>query len=462
VIDEESLGSLIARRRQELGKSQDRLADLMCAVSGRATVTKNEVSRYEREERIPTSESLRLLAQALDMSVDTLEHAAAIARTHRRRAQAARVLEAANPIGSPATVNIAAAEREEDETERREVLRSIAAASLVVAGWPVGARPGVELPRRILPEHATELREATNLYRAWVSRHGGGRLRRGVAALLERASMMHSASTDEGMKCELLQIIADLAGLGAYIARDVEAHGDAREMYRLALQAAKATEDRHLGGHLIVRMAGHNIELRRPGDTLGLLGAARQAARSALSPAERANQLCIEAWANAQRRDTDAVRRAVGQAEEEFARQDGTEFESWGRQHVTEAELFSLTGAAYGDLARADRRHASTAIARLQRALTLRGAAHARNRTLDLVSLAEAFVIANELDEAGNAAFLALEQVDDVASGRLANRLTEVGRALSPHRNRSELVDAFLYQLPVRLSRPHSRGGLFS
>lgn len=412
-----SLGPLIAQRRKELGRSQERLAEQLCTESGRLTVTKNEVSRYEREERIPSADSLRHLAIALALPLDTLERAAAKARAQRRKQP---------PAPSAVTVNDNGLYGEEVDTERRHVLQSLAAASLVVAGWPVGARAGVDLPRRITIQHVAELREATNLYRGWVSRHGGGGIRQHVSTLLEQASMMHTAASDDTVRRELLNSIADLAGLGAYISRDLEAHEDARAMYQLALQAAKAAGDRHLGAHLIVRMAGHNIELHQPEDTLGLLSAAQRAAKTELSHGERANQLCIKAWASAQRGDAEAVRRAVGQAEEEFVRAEGSVSQDWGRQHVTEAELYSLTGAAYVDLARANPRHAPTAILRLRRSIGLRGPANARNRTLDMVSLAEGLLAAGEIDESRKVTAQATEQIDQLASNRLSRRLNEL------------------------------------
>lgn len=417
----ESLGPLIAQRRRELGRSQERLAQQLCGFSGRATVTKNEISRYEREERIPSADSLRHLATALGLPLATLERAAARAKAQRRKPL---------PGTSAVTVDDSGLPGEEVDTERRHIMRSLAAASLVVAGWPVGARAGVELPRRITMDHVAELRDATNLYRGWVSRHGGGGIRQHVSTLLEQASMMHSAASEDAVRKELLDCIADLAGLGAYISRDLEAHSDAIQMYQLAIQAAKAAGDRRLGAHLIVRMAGHNIELKQPEDTIGLLGAAQRAAKSILSPGERANQLCIKAWASAQRGDAEAVIRAVGQAEEQFVKTTESVSRDWGRQHVTEAELYSLTGAGFAELARVSARHAPSAIERLRRAISLRGPANARNRTLDMISLAEALFAAGEIEEARKSAGQAVEQIDQLASNRLRRRINELRHRL--------------------------------
>jgi transcriptional regulator with XRE-family HTH domain len=81
----EGIGELLVRARTERGVSQLRLAERLCASSGTPTVTRHEVSRWEREERIPTGYWLNWLAVALDLPVERLERAAAFARRRRRR-----------------------------------------------------------------------------------------------------------------------------------------------------------------------------------------------------------------------------------------------------------------------------------------------------------------------------------------------------------------------------------------
>ncbi len=74
---DESIGALLSRVRMEQGKSQLRVAELLCAASGLATITRHEISRWEREERIPGGSWLRWLAVVLDTPLDELERAAA-------------------------------------------------------------------------------------------------------------------------------------------------------------------------------------------------------------------------------------------------------------------------------------------------------------------------------------------------------------------------------------------------
>jgi transcriptional regulator with XRE-family HTH domain len=87
----ETLGALLARVRGEQGISQLRLAERLCAASGQPTVTRHEVSRWEREDRVPTGYWLGWLGAVLDVPLAELERAAGAARAIRRRPSAAIV-----------------------------------------------------------------------------------------------------------------------------------------------------------------------------------------------------------------------------------------------------------------------------------------------------------------------------------------------------------------------------------
>lgn len=78
------LGELVATQRRALGHSQRGLADQVCALSGRPTVTRHEISRYEQEKRLPTSKSLIPLAAALQLPAHTLQQAVALTAWRRR------------------------------------------------------------------------------------------------------------------------------------------------------------------------------------------------------------------------------------------------------------------------------------------------------------------------------------------------------------------------------------------
>ena len=83
----ESLGALLVRLRAEQGISQLRLAERLCAAAGQPTLTRHEISRWEREERIPTDHWLGWLAEVLGAPLVELERAAWAARRARRPAE---------------------------------------------------------------------------------------------------------------------------------------------------------------------------------------------------------------------------------------------------------------------------------------------------------------------------------------------------------------------------------------
>ncbi len=80
---EESLGGLLTRVRLASGRSQLRIAELLCAASGVATVSRHEISRWEREARVPSGFWLRWLALVLEVNLADLERAAAQTRRSR-------------------------------------------------------------------------------------------------------------------------------------------------------------------------------------------------------------------------------------------------------------------------------------------------------------------------------------------------------------------------------------------
>jgi transcriptional regulator with XRE-family HTH domain len=83
----EPIGALIVRLREEHGLTQLRLAARLCASAGVDTVTRHEVSRWERGERIPSGYWLSWLAVALEVDPDELDRAAGASRRHRRQRQ---------------------------------------------------------------------------------------------------------------------------------------------------------------------------------------------------------------------------------------------------------------------------------------------------------------------------------------------------------------------------------------
>lgn len=79
----ELISELIKRARKERGLSQTGLAMTLADVSGQDTVTRSDVSRWERGKRIPTRHWLRWLGEVLELSLERLEYAATFSRRFR-------------------------------------------------------------------------------------------------------------------------------------------------------------------------------------------------------------------------------------------------------------------------------------------------------------------------------------------------------------------------------------------
>ncbi|RLU82055.1 transcriptional regulator [Streptomyces griseocarneus] len=86
--DTERIGPLIRSRREELGLSEDDVARRLADRSGRDTVVRNDVWRWETEYegRTPATWWLVQLAVVLDLPEDRLRRARVTSRRARREA----------------------------------------------------------------------------------------------------------------------------------------------------------------------------------------------------------------------------------------------------------------------------------------------------------------------------------------------------------------------------------------
>ncbi|MEU5261158.1 helix-turn-helix transcriptional regulator [Amycolatopsis sp. NPDC021455] len=78
---------LLAEQRSAKGWSQGDLAMRLHALSGNDSVTREEISRWERGKRIPGPYWRSWLSRVLDTPCAELELAAAVTRSRRRSAE---------------------------------------------------------------------------------------------------------------------------------------------------------------------------------------------------------------------------------------------------------------------------------------------------------------------------------------------------------------------------------------
>ncbi|GIJ49859.1 hypothetical protein Val02_67450 [Virgisporangium aliadipatigenens] len=339
----ESLGALLARTRLSQGRSQLRMAELLCAASGTATVTRHEISRWERDLRVPGGHWLRWLAAVLELPLSALETAAATSRELRTRTPPRSAVPPAPPgrdvFGAPARSTLLAEAR--------------------------------DLPR----------------LRALDDQVGGGDLAVIVDAVLRRevAALRRTRSARRSR----VRRLAGLAQLAGWVDADAGDDAGARAAHRLGLRAARIAGDRPLAAHLL-GAAAHLADDPRRALALATAGAA-EAARGAPGAVRALLQQRV-ALAAARAGERADAERALGAAESAFdGRSPGSDPE-W-LYWLTEPEFTAMTGRCFAVLGRP-----RLAVPLLEHAL--RGIGQPRPAALYRSYLAEAHLDAGAFDRA--------------------------------------------------------------
>ncbi|MFD0855372.1 helix-turn-helix domain-containing protein, partial [Actinomadura adrarensis] len=216
-------GAYLARLRRDARKSQRQLAETLCRVSGTASVTRNEVSRWERGERVPDV-WLPALSTALDLPLGDLERAAAYARGE----------ETGSVVPSPPE---ALAYFLPEDSDHLGPLSS-------TTGRRVGVSTADDLASR-----AHGLRLADDVI-------AGGDLLVPALRELDGAVRLYRETTHtEEAGRALLAGIGEVAQIAGWIASDAGEHEQAERAYRLGISAAREAGDTALVGHLAGSLA---------------------------------------------------------------------------------------------------------------------------------------------------------------------------------------------------------------
>ncbi|MCL7455578.1 transcriptional regulator [Micromonospora sp. MSM11] len=355
------LGPLLAQLRLARGWSQLRVAAELCAASGVPTLSRHEVSRWERQQRVPGEFWLGWLAVVLAVPVDLLT--AAAARTRRlapppafggSRPRAALLGLAQRWLADPRAALLPG-----------PPTRSAGAGD--DAGRPAG--PGLPDSKAVAaggPVRLAELRRLDDLVGgADLVGFGAHRLGRAVRAL---------SGCGTAARPRLLLELAESAQLAGWLAADAGDAAGALHAYRLALRAAATAGDPALAGH-VLGSASHLLS--GVGDPEGALVLARTAyagARRSTGPGLRALLLhrvalatALGGRAGAARQALDAARRTTDAPEAgreppwlywldgtELAAMAGRTLVALGRPRAAEAPLHAVrrraprTSAIYG------------------------------------------------------------------------------------------------------------------
>ncbi|WP_026124324.1 helix-turn-helix transcriptional regulator [Nocardiopsis baichengensis] len=380
----EAFGDIVRTTRKARGWSQARLAEELCRISERPTVTRQEVYRWETGRRVPRF-WLRHLAVALSVPRARLEAAAA---DHGASATLAAYLPKGDPLAPlrASTGRRVGAQAARDVTARVHALRL--ADDFLAGGDLVGPAQ-------------RELAAAVRIYR--------------------------EGSHTEAVGRALLIAVGELAQITGWIESDAGRHDHAEATYRLGLSAAREAGDAALAGNLAGSLAYQWSNTGHERDGLTLAEAAVEEAGEEAHPKARALFHDRVAWAEAKLKRAQPAMRALEEAHRVLESEEKEPAPEWA-YWVSADELQIMDARVYTELRRPLR-----AVPLLREALNRYDGTHTRELALYLSWLSIAYADANEPEAAAETAARVLALSSEVSSDRTVQRSRVVLQRLAEY-----------------------------
>ncbi|MFC3998873.1 helix-turn-helix transcriptional regulator [Nocardiopsis sediminis] len=393
----EPLPGMLRRLRASRGWSQARLARALCESAGRPTVTRHDVSRWERGKRVPR-DWLPSLADVLGVAVETLERATATE---------------SGPV--PA-----------------EALSVLLPPSQAV---PV---PHATTGRRVGRTTADDLATRAHGLRLADDVLAGGDLIGPAFRELDSAVRVVRESThSDAVRAALLTSLAEIAQIAGWVASDA-ADPRAESTYRLGLDAAREAGDTALAAQLAGSLAYHLTNNGRLDDGVALAVAAVAEAGPEAPGKTRALFHDRAAWAHTQAGDEQAAMRSLDAAHEALTDGSG-DAPAWA-YWVNEDELRIMDARVFTELRRPLR-----AVPLLTDVLQGYPATLMRERALYESWLAVAYADANEPEHAARVATRVIGLSGEVASARTSDRVRVVLSRLTEYGEVPEVREVLEY-----------------
>lgn len=366
------------------------MAEELCRIAGRPTVTRQDVYRWECGRRLPRW-WLPFIAVALEVPRATLERAAAL----------------------PAP-----------ERTLQEMLPTEPLPLAQHGGREVGKETADYLGNRV---HSIRLADDVIPGKDLI----GPAFRELDAAV----AVARDGTYSDTVGRRLLSAVGELAQIAGWIAHDAGQLERAEDTYRLGMSAAREAGDTVLQGHLAGTLAYQWANNGREEDGLALAQAALNDAGDDAPPRARALFWDRIAWGHTKLGDARSAIRALGEAENALEAHGGEDEPSW-LYWVDESELRVMEARCFTELRRPLR-----AVPLLTDTLSRYDPTRTREFTLYSSWLAVALVDANEPEEAANVAMRMLTATAALGSDRITERMRIVLRRLEPHHGVPE-VDA--------------------
>jgi transcriptional regulator with XRE-family HTH domain len=415
--DAETIGPLLTRLRWARGWSQLQVAERLCAASGVPTVTRHELSRWEREERLPGPFWLGWLATVLEASPERLQAAVAAARARRGSSGDTHHRLWQPPSPTELTASLTSGEARS--------LRELALAWL--AGRPGPPPPVITVFRPDSdPEPLDTLAARLQDLRRTDDYVGG--LDLAERADQELAAAITALSTVSGLdrRQRAMHLVAEFAQLAGWVHTDAGHALAARRALMVGLRAACAVDDRPLAAHILGTLSHHLLQAGDPQEALLLARTAYQGVRGEASALTQALLLHRVALAAAHAGQLRSGHAALAAAEREASRTDPSREPSW-LYWLDPAELSAMSGRCLAALGRSLR--ASEVLS------APRGVTGPRTAAIYAAWWARSLLGIGEMEQACKVALRGLRAAIAAGSARAAAELWRLHPRLLHHRD---------------------------
>jgi tetratricopeptide (TPR) repeat protein len=402
-VEQQGVGALLRTERKCAGRSQADQAEVLSAIAGRA-VTRNEVSRWESERRLPTPFWQKHIAVSFEIDVQDIRRAVTKTRTEQRKARVGEVV------------------------QRREFIGVMASLAIPLT------RTEQPTARRIGQSDIDELRRRTDRLRRLDNIMGGAETFPVYSAevdFTQRLLRESSHAIDIGQ--QLRALLAEQQQQAGWAAFDHGQHALARQLYSESRHAAEEAGALDLAGNALAYTAYQQTTTAQSGTALATDSC--EVARPMATPKVNALLLERKAWAHATARESQEADRALNLAREALEVRDDRPDPDWVFW-VNEAEIDIMAGRCWTELRRPLR-----AVPVLERVLSGFDDTHARDKALYLTWLATSYLHAHEVEQAAATLTRAIDLAAGVSSVRPSVRIQAVARQLTRYRSTPAVGD---------------------
>ncbi|NBE54635.1 helix-turn-helix domain-containing protein [Streptomyces boluensis] len=262
--------------------------------------------------------------------------------------------------------------------------------------------------------------------------HGGEALRPAVVGQLRHVATLLKENRPPSVQNGLYGVAAELARLTGWMYFDSRQYHQARAYFTEALQLARQIDDRQFMANVLACMSLQATYQDQPADSLALVSAAQDQARSDSGATPRVLSMLSmrEAFAHASLGSRSSTHRALAEAHRQFGQVQVSDPDPSWVSYFDEPKLVVDTGIAHGRLG-----EAATAEPLIVDALRRERHTNQRGRAFHFFWLARIQLDQGKLDQACRTATQALESAAAVASERVAGHLREFYAQLTPYRN---------------------------